>query len=92
MVLENISESEAEYSEKYLIRWYKMHNQSYNITDGGQGMLGVRKYGEDNHWYGKHHTDESKYKIAEAQKGENNNMYGIKAPIAIRINGKYLTE
>lgn len=42
VVLENISKSEADYAEKYLIRWYKMHNMSYNITDGGEGVSGVR--------------------------------------------------
>ena len=40
IVLENVSKSEAIYAEKYLIRWYKIHNLSYNITDGGDGVLG----------------------------------------------------
>lgn len=92
IILENISQSEAKYTEKYLIRWYKMHNQSYNITDGGQGMAGVRMYGEKNHWFGKHHSKWSKQKISQAQSGKNNNMYGTKAPTAIKINGKYLTD
>lgn len=42
IILENVSESEAKYTERYLIRWYKIHNISYNITDGGEGMLGHR--------------------------------------------------
>ncbi len=37
IILENISESHAKYAEKYLIKWYKMHKMSYNITDGGEG-------------------------------------------------------
>lgn len=41
ILLKDISESEAKYAEKYLIRWYKMHNMSYNITDGGDGLSGV---------------------------------------------------
>jgi len=40
IVLEKVTKSEAIYTEKYLIRWYKMHNQSYNITDGGESTTG----------------------------------------------------
>ena len=42
IVLEGVSKSEAIYAEKYLIRWYKLHNLSYNITDGGEGTLGMK--------------------------------------------------
>lgn len=42
IILENVLESEAKYTERYLIRWYKLHKISYNITDGGEGMLGHR--------------------------------------------------
>lgn len=42
IILENVAESEAKYTERYLIRWYKLHKISYNITDGGEGMLGHR--------------------------------------------------
>lgn len=28
-------------NRRYLIRWYKIHNLSYNITDGGEGALGA---------------------------------------------------
>lgn len=42
IILEHISELEAKYTERYLIKWYKLHNISYNITDGGEGMLGHR--------------------------------------------------
>lgn len=41
ILLKDISESEAKYAERYLIRWYKTHNNSYNITDGGDGTCGV---------------------------------------------------
>lgn len=43
ILLEGISKSEADYAERYLIRWYKIHNLSYNISDGGEGTTGVRK-------------------------------------------------
>lgn len=41
IILEGISKSEADYAEKYLIKWYKIHGMSYNITEGGEGTLGV---------------------------------------------------
>lgn len=65
---------------------------SYNLTDGGQGQLGVRKYGKDNPFYKHTHSKEVRKKISESQSGTNNNMYGTRAPIAIQIDGKYLTE
>lgn len=37
ILLEGISKSHADYAERYLIRWYQMHNQSYNIAAGGEG-------------------------------------------------------
>jgi len=40
ILLEGCSKSEANYAERYLIKWYKTHGLSYNITDGGEGSLG----------------------------------------------------
>lgn len=40
IILDKVSKSEACYAERHLIRWYKMHKLSYNITDGGGGTLG----------------------------------------------------
>lgn len=54
ILLEGISESEAIYTEKYLIRWYKIHGISYNITDGGH--LGGSLIGKDHPMYGRHET------------------------------------
>lgn len=79
IVLEGISKSEADYTEKYLIKWYKLHNMSYNVTDGGDGVVGVKFTQERRNeqsllmqnWYknhtsptlGYHHTEEAKEKI-----------------------------
>ena len=41
ILLKDISKSEAIYTERYLIKWYKSHNLSYNITDGGDGVSGI---------------------------------------------------
>ena len=40
ILLKNVSFSEALYAEKYLIRWYKIHNLSYNMSDGGEYWFG----------------------------------------------------
>lgn len=41
IILSNVSKSEAIYAEKYLIKWYKIHNISYNIAEGGEGAESV---------------------------------------------------
>lgn len=74
ILLFNISKEEAKYAERYLIRWYKIHNISYNITDGGDSVSErVCRYGKDNPMYGRHET---------------NPMYGIRGennPNSIRV-------
>lgn len=52
VILDGITKAEAVYAEKYLIRWYKLHNISYNITDGGESTAGF------------HMPEEAKRKIA----------------------------
>ena len=42
IVLESISKKHAVYAEKYLIAWYKTHEMSYNMTDGGEGICGYK--------------------------------------------------
>lgn len=81
ILLEGISKSHADYAEKYLIRWYQMHNQSYNIASGGEGCDAPRpplteerrrKISErllKNHpMRGKHHTPEAMAKIIAANR------------------------
>jgi len=43
----------------------------YNTAKGGLGDTGVsiRRFGPDNHFYGKKHTEETRQKISEAHKG-----------------------
>lgn len=55
ILLENISKSEAFYAEKYLIKWYKTHKMSYNVTDGGE--IGGSLVGEEHPMYGRHKTN-----------------------------------
>ena len=83
ILLEGISKEEADYAEKYLIKWYKLHNQSYNITDGGEGTCGhhapLSKEAKEKlliflhtspPMKGKHHSEETKKKISKALKGK----------------------
>lgn len=82
VILEDQTKEAADYTEKYLISWYKQHGISYNITDGGEGTCGViRHLSEDRKaaitifmrtshpMKGKHHTQETRNKISEAFKG-----------------------
>jgi hypothetical protein len=75
-----------------MIKHYKGLNLSLNITNGGQGQLGIRRFNKSNPFYKHNHSKESIEKIKLAQVGSNNSMFGTKAPIAIKVNNKYLTE
>lgn len=92
VLFENLNEISAKLIEIDLIYYYKSINMCYNLTDGGRGQLGVRKYGNSNPFYGHKQSEDVKQKISNSQKGANNNMYGTHAPIAIQIDGKYLTD
>lgn len=66
IVLEGVSIREAKYTEKYLIRWYKLHNKSYNITDGGDNTSpNINHKGENNPMYGRHETNPAYGKFGE---------------------------
>jgi len=58
IILEGITKSEAVYAEKYLIKWYKLHNICYNLTEGGDG-LSMKM------------SEETKLKISKSNKGKN---------------------
>ena len=92
LLFDHLNKISAKLIEIDLIYYYKSINISYNITDGGQGQLGIRRIKDANYFYKHHHTEEVKKKISNAQRGKNNNMYGTHAPCAIIIDGKYLTE
>lgn len=72
IIARGLTEDEAKWLEIELIRVNNttVSEYGYNNTLGGEGGNGNRV------WLGKHHTDESKRKISESQKGENNSMYG----------------
>lgn len=84
IVLCKTSQQQAEVLEAALIGYYKRHNRSYNITDGGERNIPSM--------LGKHHTsvtiekireagrrpcsEETKHKISIANLGSKNGMYG----------------
>lgn len=92
LLFENLNDISAKLIEIDLIYYYKSIDMSYNLTDGGQGQLGIHRYGAKNPFCGHTQSEEAKRKISDAQIGVKNNMYGTHAPLAIQIDGKYLTD
>jgi group I intron endonuclease len=48
--------------EPYFIKWYDTYENGYNLSEGGEGSLGIK------------HTEETKRKISEAHKGNQYNL------------------
>lgn len=79
----DLTKEEAQAKEIELIANYKKLGISYNITDGGEGVSGIKHppmseerraqmsaFMREHHpMKGKHHTEEAKRKISEAGKG-----------------------
>lgn len=81
IIAENLTAEEAKSLEISLIKELESHvsKNGYNVTLGGDGFLGVKRFGENNSFYGKHHTDESKKKMREHHRdynGSNSPFYG----------------
>lgn len=76
IIASNLDEQAAKNMEKDLIKLYKDCNKSYNITDGGDGRLGVSfTHSEESKLLiSKHHrkvqTDDTRKKISESQIGK----------------------
>ena len=68
---ENLTKEEADYWEKFYITFFQTqsHEYGYNIADGGS--IGAY-YGENNGFYGKHHSTESIRKMKQKKIGGNN--------------------
>ncbi len=76
IIASNLGEMTAKNMEKDLIKFYKEQGKSYNITDGGDGRLGVSfTHSEESKLLiSKHHrriqTDDTRKKISELQIGK----------------------
>ena len=66
IVMRDLSEEDAKFLEKWLIKTLKTQDRfwGYNMTSGGDGVVGY------------HHTQETKRKLSEFQKGERHVNYG----------------
>jgi len=65
------------------------------IAPSGKDHYMYGRTGNKNHFYGGHHTEETKKALSEARRGEKNPMFGTKSPNAkrIEIDGiKYETQ
>lgn len=80
VLLEGVTKSEAVYAEKYLIRWYKIHGISYNITDGGDGVTGHTPWNK-----GIPCSEEIKQKISNANRGSNNYWWHREFPEEMKM-------
>jgi len=81
--LEELNKTEIEMIEKY-----DAFGNGYNLTDGGEGIVGHKhteetrrkigeaQEGEKHHNYGKHHSKKTKKKISESNMGEKNHNFG----------------
>ena len=61
----NVPEDKLDEREIFWISFFDSYNNGYNLTQGGDGMSKGYKL-----------SDETKHKMSEAKKGENNPMYG----------------
>lgn len=77
IILENVSESEAKYAERYLIKWYKSYSLCYNQTDGGDGTCGFSKTPWNK---GIPCSDETKLKISLSNTGKESYWKGRHLP------------
>lgn len=73
IIAENLSKEDAFKKEKELIAFYKKIGISYNITDGGEGIIGVPKSKlqiehATNIWKGKHIPEEIRQKMSKSKK------------------------
>lgn len=85
ILFEDISYEEAKAKEIELIKFYGRRDLGLgplvNMTDGGEGMIGIKfsdetkkkmsksREGEKNHFFGKTHSDETKLKISSKKRG-----------------------
>ena len=88
------NEDTLNYLEKFYIKKYKAREVGYNLTDGGDGQLGVPRAGQNVGMYGKHHSEETKQKIGEALKGKKRKPFSKehKKRISVALSNRVVSE
>ena len=88
------TEEKLNWLEKFYIKKYKAREAGYNLTDGGDGQLGVLRAGQNVGMYGKHHSEETKRKIGEARKGKKRKQFSKehKKRISDALSNRVLSE
>ena len=90
IIARGLTEDEAKWLEIELIKAYDSTNNEngYNLTLGGEGGNGYipseetrikmseKMKGENNPFFGKHHSEETKKKISNSNSGENSPFFG----------------
>lgn len=74
IIAEGLTNESANFLEQCLIKLYKTMGYSYNITDGGDGGLGIK------------HTLETRKHLSEIRIGKKENVEDTRRRIALRID------
>lgn len=94
-ILEWIGTNDDDLNEaeiKWIDTFDTYHNpEHYNMTPGGDGVSSEMMLGENNTFFGKRHTEETKKKLSEQKSGENNPNYGKTGEDSF-FYGKHHTE
>ena len=87
------NEESLNFLERFYIKKYKSQDSSigYNLTDGGEGTLGISNSGEKNPMYGKTPSEETKHKISIANKGKRRSDE-IRKKMSIAHKGKKFSD
>lgn len=74
IISEDLDEETAKQKEMELIACYHSNNKNYgyNLTPGGDIPPCISRFGADNPFFGKHHSEETKQKLREMALARNN--------------------
>lgn len=85
-IIEKCNRGNLNTLEKYYIQLF---NPLFNFTEGGDVIPHKPRYGDDNPFYGKHHTEKTKKHLSDIKKGENNPNYKNYARVVKQGKGRH---